>query len=130
MRRGGALTRGCLAVAPKFANPNCGSVAEPGLLRRIYNPRERVNARSEGPNPSGPAHIITGQTLRANLNQDPPTRFLLRAAHALHFAQTFQPTQYRMRGVVIDRRLMIAGIFGCRECFWRSRDTCFGRKCG
>jgi hypothetical protein len=35
-----------------------GSVAEPGLLRRTYNPRERVNARSEGPNPSGPANMI------------------------------------------------------------------------
>jgi hypothetical protein len=33
-------------------------VAEPGLLRRIYNPRERVTARSEGPNPSGPAIML------------------------------------------------------------------------
>jgi hypothetical protein len=38
-----------------------GSVAEPGLLRRIYNPRERVNARSEGPNPSGPAIMLASQ---------------------------------------------------------------------
>ena len=26
-----------------------------GLLRRIYTPVKRVRARSEGPNPSGPA---------------------------------------------------------------------------
>ncbi len=29
-----------------------------GLMHRTYNPAKRVNARSEGPNPSGPANIL------------------------------------------------------------------------
>ncbi len=29
-----------------------------GLMRRIYNPCERVRARSEGPNPSGAASTM------------------------------------------------------------------------
>ncbi len=43
-----------------------GSVAEPGLLRRIYNPRERVTARSEGPNPSGPATMLASTNEEEN----------------------------------------------------------------
>jgi hypothetical protein len=32
-----------------------------GLSRRTYNPVKRVRARSEGPNPSGPATMLTSQ---------------------------------------------------------------------
>ena len=45
-------------------------MAEPGLLRRIYNPRERVNARSEGPNPSGPATMVACGNEEAEENEE------------------------------------------------------------
>jgi hypothetical protein len=39
---------------------NAGSW-QSGLMRRTYNPVKRVQARSEGPNPSGPANMLTSQ---------------------------------------------------------------------
>lgn len=42
-------------------------MAEPGLLRRIYNPRERVHARSESPNLSGPATMLAWDSMKKKI---------------------------------------------------------------
>lgn len=38
--------------------PSIAAPWQSGVMRRIYNPCERVCARSEGPNPSGAANIM------------------------------------------------------------------------
>ena len=48
-QRGAAFRR-----SPPFA----AGPWQSGLMRRIYNPCERVYARSVGPNPTGPANMI------------------------------------------------------------------------